>query len=62
MSSADDNSKIEDVADKAREYEGRLETFVLDRPLTAVAISVVFGALLARWVFARSTAPSRAER
>ncbi len=39
------------IADKVAEYEGAFETFVMERPLTALAISFVLGAFLARRIF-----------
>jgi hypothetical protein len=39
------------VTDTIAEYEGAFENFVRERPLTALAISFVVGAFLARRIF-----------
>ena len=49
--STEDTETATPVADKVAEYEGALENFVMDRPLTALAISFVLGAFLARKIF-----------
>lgn len=40
-----------DVADQAYELGDQIDSFVDERPLTALAIAIVAGALFARYVF-----------
>jgi hypothetical protein len=51
MSSSDENSTVRQAADTVVEYEGAFESYIKDRPLAAVAVSFVIGALLAKFLF-----------
>jgi hypothetical protein len=51
MSDSDENPTVREAADTVVEYESAFEAYIKDRPLTAVAISMAIGALLARFLF-----------
>ena len=42
---------IEEVAEKVGEYEGELDSFVMERPITALVASLAVGVLLGRLIF-----------
>lgn len=45
------DSTNDSVADEAYEFGAQVDGFVEERPLTALAIALVAGALIARYVF-----------
>ena len=51
MRDSEANATVRKAADTAVEYEGALEGYIQNRPLAAVAISLVVGALLAKFLF-----------
>lgn len=50
-----------DVADQAYELGDQVDNFVDERPLTALALAVLAGALFARYVFSSSARESEAD-
>jgi hypothetical protein len=51
VSDLDENASVRGAADAVVEYESEWESCIKDHPLTAVAISLVVGALLAKFLF-----------
>lgn len=55
------SSNETDVADQAYELGDQIDSFVDERPLTALAIAVLVGALLGRYVFSSHEIESPAD-
>ena len=51
MTNADQNPSVRKAADSAVEYESAFEAYIRNKPLTAIAISAVVGAVLAKFLF-----------
>ena len=54
-------AKEDDVADQAYELGDQIDSFVDERPLTALALAVLAGALFARYVFSSRASESAAD-
>ena len=50
MTEADENADVRKAAETAVKYESAFEGYIQSRPLAAIVISVVVGAILAKFV------------